>query len=69
MRDKRRNIALPADVVKRLSKVPNKSAFIADAIDLKLRTAAKERRRAERLAAYKYIQAHPEYEKDARPDW
>jgi len=69
MRYKRMNITLPVDVIARMSKVANKSAFIASAIDLKLETRAKEKRRRELLAAYKWIQKHPEYEEDARPDW
>lgn len=69
MKYRRLNITLPDEVVKKLAKVPNKSAFIADAIVWRLARRTEEADRAARLAAYKWIAAHPEYEKDARPDW
>ena len=63
------NITLPEDVVKKLEAVPNKSAFIAGAIAAMFASQKKEKRRLKRLAGYRYVAAHPEYEKDARRDW
>jgi len=70
MEYRRVKVALPDDVVRLLSKVPNKSAFITRAITDKLAAQKrKDSRRLELLAAYKWIAKHPEYEKDARSDW
>jgi hypothetical protein len=63
------NITLPNDIVKKLANLPNKSAFIASAIADKFASDKKESRRLQRLAAYKWVAKHPEYEEDARPDW
>jgi metal-responsive CopG/Arc/MetJ family transcriptional regulator len=64
------NITLPESLVRKLEKATdNKSAFIADAIVHKFATDRKEARRLERLEAFKWVAKHPEYERDARPDW
>jgi hypothetical protein len=63
------NITLPDTVVKKLAKVPNKSAFIAGAVSDKLAALKKEDRRQRLLEAYRYAAKHPEIENDARDDW
>ena len=69
MKYRRMNITLPTDVVKRLAKIANKSAFIARAVEARFAVLEKEENRLRRLEGYRYVAAHPEYENDARDDW
>jgi hypothetical protein len=69
MKYRRMNITLPADVVKRLAKIANKSAFISRAVADRFAALEKEEKRRLRLEGYRYVAAHPEYENDARDDW
>jgi hypothetical protein len=65
------NITLPEPVANELTKakISNKSAFIARAVTERLGTLRKIARRRELLESYRFVAKHPEYEKDARPDW
>jgi hypothetical protein len=68
MKYRRIRVNLPKALIKEVEKVTdNKNAFIARAISVGL--AKKEERRRELLEAYRYVAKHPEYEKDAMPDW
>ena len=69
MKYKRMNITLPEPVAKELTKISNRSAFIARAVTERLGTLRKAARRRELLEAYRYVAKHPEYENDARDDW
>ncbi len=70
MKYRRMNITLPEPVARELTKkVSNRSAFIARAVTERLGTLRKAARRRQLLEGYRYIAAHPEYEKDARDDW
>lgn len=61
MNTARLNITLPGDVVKLLSGVKNKSAYIAEAIKEKKRIEEKERERKKLETSYK-LAAEEDYE-------
>jgi hypothetical protein len=63
------NITVPSSVAKKLDKVANKSAFIARAVVEEFRRREAEDFHKRLIEGYKYAAAHPEYEKDGRPDW
>lgn len=66
---RRMNITLPDGVAKRLERVPNKSAFIAKAVQERFKALEKQDVQRRLLASYRYAAAHPEVEEDERSDW
>lgn len=65
----RMNITLPADVTKRLKKVPNKSAFIAEALVDRFKRLDYDEYHERVMADLREAKKHPEWEKDERDDW
>ena len=65
----RMNITLPADVTKRLKKVPNKSAFIAQAVVDRLKLVDYDAYHQRMLAELREAKKQPDWDKDERDDW
>ena len=63
------NITLPQEVTKRLKKVPNKSAFIAQAVIDRLKQVDYDEYHQRILAGLREAKKHPEWDKDERDDW
>lgn len=63
------NITLPEAVARKLSKVPNKSAFIADAVVERLAVMEKDLLRKRLLADYAAAAKERDDERDAGADW
>lgn len=63
------NITLPEAVAKKLAKVPNKSAFIADAVVERLAAIERDIFRKRLVADYASAAENREDERDAGADW
>lgn len=63
------NITLPQAVARKLAKVPNKSEFIAVAVDERFKALEKDDFRRRLIADYKEAARSKDDEKDAGADW
>lgn len=63
------NITLPEAVARKLAKVPNKSAFIADAVIERLAAIERELFRKRLVVDYAAAAESREDERDAGADW